>query len=244
MTSDRVPESRYLDHLPAIFRTPQDDGKGGILGAFLRAFEDVLSGTGDPKQPGLAELIHGIAPAGGSRPLAGLHRYFEPGHDRKDGEDGERTPREFLDWLAGWVALSLRADLDEATQREFIARAVSLYQLRGTAKGLADILEIYTRLGVTIDEGKTGFPPHYFEVTLRLDKLPQNVAKELATISSRDQQGAPSMPREVARYRTIATEIIDAEKPAHCFYGLKIIAVSFQLNVTSRVGVDTLLASD
>ncbi len=255
-------ESRYLDHLPAIFRTPAQAKTPSFLGQFLRAFEDVLSGAGKADYPGLAEKISGIAPdANGARPLAGLYRYAEPGPGRKDAE---RTPKEFLDWLAGWVALSLRADLKEETQREFIARAASLYRSRGTPKGLADVLGIYTQLGVTVDEGGPGFRireagdtailgtntvlggfvPHYFEVTLRRSSIPEDVAGDLAKTSLPGEQGAPSLPEELARYRTIATEIIEAEKPAHCFYRLNIISVSLQINVTSRVGIDTLLASE
>jgi phage tail-like protein len=253
-------ESSYLKHLPAIFRSPAGDGGPSVLGQFLRGFEELLTGIGDPDNPGLAEKINGIArDATGASKLAGLHRYVEPGPGRKDAE---RTPKEFLDWLAGWVALSLRADLSEDTQREFIAKAASLYRLRGTPKGLAEVLRIYTQLGVSIreagvelrirDEGKTavlgrdtvlnGFAPHYFEVTLRRSNLPADVGGELAQKSRPDQPGANSLPEEVARYWSVATAIIDAEKPAHCFYSLTIISVAFQIGVTSHVGVDTLLA--
>jgi phage tail-like protein len=253
-------ESRYLDHLPAIFRAPQQEGTPNFLGQFLRAFEEVLTGTGQAADPGLAEIISGIAPdANGNSPLSGLSRYVEPGHGLTDRD---RAPSEFLDWLAGWVALSLRADLEENTQREFIANAASLYRSRGTPKGLADLLTIYTQLGVTIDEGAGfrirdqvetailgtdtvlgGFVPHYFEVTLRHRSIPKQFAEHLAKASLPHEQLAPSLPEELARYLTIATEIIEAEKPAHCYYGLSIISVSLQINVTSRVGVDTLLAS-
>jgi len=245
-------ESGYLNYLPAIFRSPTVDGQPSVLGQFLRGFEELLSGTGNPDDPGLAEKINGIAAdATGGNKLAGLSRYVEPGPGR---QDTERAPREFLDWLAGWVALSLRADLSEDAQREFIAKAVSLYRLRGTPRGLAEVLSIYTQLGVSIseagvelrirDEGKTatlghdtvlnGFAPHYFEVTLR--RLEQK--------SPADQQQASSLPEDRTRYLTIATAIIDAEKPAHSFYSLKIISVALQIGVTSHVGVDTLLVNE
>jgi hypothetical protein len=51
------------------------------------------------------------------------------------------------------------------------------------------------------------------------------------------------VPSERARYQRVATEIIEAEKPAHCFYRLKIITPSLQITVNSRVGVDTLLGT-
>lgn len=244
-------ESSYLNYLPAIFRAPPVEGQPSVLGQFLRGFEELLSGIGNPDDPGLAEKINGIADASGGSKLAGLSRYVEPGPGRNDPE---RTPKEFLDWLAGWVALSLRADLSEDTQREFIAKAVSLYRLRGTPKGLAEVLRIYTQLGVSIseagvelrirDEGKTailghdtvlnGFAPHYFEVTLRRQEQKAQPG----------QQGASSLPEDRSRYLTIATAIIEAEKPAHCFYSLKIISVALQIGVTSHVGVDTLLVDE
>jgi len=249
------PESGYLDHLPAIYRSTPD-GKPGVLGQFLRAFEEVLSGVGNADRPGLAEVINGIAPnIAGRKALAGLHRYCEPGPGL---DHRHRTPRPFLDWLSGWVALSLRADLDEQTQRQFIAKAAWLYRQRGTPQGLAAVLAIYTKLGVTIKEsgegfrvGKTatvgadtvigGFAPHYFEVTLRRPALPQDQAAGLAKAATPEQLAAAPLPEELVRILRIATEIIEAEKPAHCIYRLNVITASFQVGVTSRIGVDTLL---
>jgi phage tail-like protein len=236
-----LPESRYLDHLPAVMREPAAGDAGqGVLGQFLRAFEDVLSGRADAATPGLAEIIRGIAPDSLTRQqgLAGLSRYAEPGPEL---DENFRAPKQFLAWLAGWVALSLRADLAEQQQRQFIAQAISLYRLRGTRRGLERMLQIYTGLGVTISElatglcvGKTatigkdtrleGGGPHFFRVTLRVP---------------------PPLPPldELAGFRRTAIEIIEAEKPAHCFYDLVIIAPSLQIGVTSHVGVDTLLSA-
>src|SRR5579859_6113276 len=135
--------SSYLEYLPAILQEGAALGQPNFLGRFLLGFEQVLTGLGDPTEPGVEEILDGV----GS--LAGVERYFEPGASLPDTQ---RTPSTFLDWLAGWVALSLRADLDELRQRDFIARAVSLYRLRGTRTGLENLIRIYTRLGPTIIE--------------------------------------------------------------------------------------------
>ena len=83
------------------------------------------------------------------------------------------------------MALVLRTDLDELRQRDFIARAVSLYRLRGTKQGLEEFVRIYTRLGVTVNELNMPFQigvhstvgvdtmldggaPHFFRVLIRL----------------------------------------------------------------------------
>jgi len=222
--------SRYLEYLPAIFLDQADDRQSALLTAFLGAFEAVLSGVGDAGRPGLGEIIGGIP--GAAPALAALHRYCEPGPGQPPSQC---APQEFLGWLAGWVALALRADLDQTTQREFIAKAVSLYRWRGTRKGLEDMLSIYTRLRVDVQEyGEPmrvgtvstvghdtilgGGPPHFFRVNLYV----------------------PS-PAQRASIVAIATEIINAEKPAHCYYDLRVDTKSLQVGATSRVGYDTLL---
>jgi phage tail-like protein len=226
--------SQYLNYLPAIYQRDAEIDKPNFLGRFLLAFEKSLTGLGDANDPGLEEILDGITDRDGKIVLAGISRYFEPG---PGSVDAERTPSEFLEWLSGWVALSLRADLDESRQREFIARAISLYRLRGTKQGLIEVLRIYTRMGVSIDELNTGFQvgvssqlgvntlldggaPHFFKVILQLPDV------NLALI--REQ-------------RRIATAIIDAEKPAHTHYVLVLETPVFQLGVHSSVGVDTLL---
>jgi len=99
--------SSYLQYLPAIFH--QDP----FVGRFLLAFEAVLSGPGYADQPGLQELVDD------------LPTYVDP----------QTTPSEFLPWLAGWVALSLRADWDADTKRRFIQEIVPLYRLRARGPG-------------------------------------------------------------------------------------------------------------
>lgn len=233
-TDDQNLTSRYLNYLPAIYQQDAEIDQPNFLGRFLLAFEKVLTGLGDADDPGLEEILDGITDQDGKTLLAGIHRYFEPG---PGGVGAERAPAEFLEWLSGWVALTLRADLDESHQREFIARAIPLYRLRGTRQGLIEVLQIYTRMGVSIDEMNTGFqlgvssqigvhtwldggPPHFFKVTLQLPKVDVDLIRE---------------------QNRIATAIIDAEKPAHTHYELSIEAPLFQLGVHSTLGVDTLL---
>ncbi len=221
--------SRYLGYLPAIFQQNDQGEQATFLGRFLLAFEQVLTGLGDPSAPGIEELLDGIPGA-----LDGIQRYFEPGPGQ---EDNQRAPAEFLDWLAGWVALALRADMDEVRQRDLIARAVTLYRMRGTKRGLEEMITIYTRLPPTINELNIPFQigvhsrvgddtlldggaAHFFNVTLQLPD--------------------PD-PKELARQTQLASAIIDMEKPAHTYYTLKVVTPEFQIGVKSTIGVDTLL---
>ncbi|SRR6266536_2434671 len=227
--------SGYLSYLPAVYQQDAQAGAPNFLSRFLLAFEQLLTGLGDATEPGIEETLDGIVdPVSGVLRLAGVHRYFDPGPDLPDHE---RAPAEFLEWLAGWVGLTLRADLDELRQRDFIARAMSLYRLRGTKHGLEEYVRIYTRLGVTIDELNTplqigvhssvgvdtmldGGPPHFFRVLIRLP--------------------SPD-PAEISRHRQVVTDIIDMEKPAHAHYALDVQTPTLQLGVHSTVGIDTLL---
>jgi phage tail-like protein len=58
-----------------------------------------------------------------------------PGHF-----DPRGTPREFLDWLAGWLAVELRERWPEEKKRQAIARAFADSGRRGTAEGLRSTL--------------------------------------------------------------------------------------------------------
>lgn len=207
--SDTVSQgSSYLNYLPALFRAADERGQN-FIGRFLLAFEHILSGLGDANvagfPPGLAEILEGTA------------HYFDP----------QRTPLEFLDWLAGWVALSLREDWTEDEKRRFVSRIVPLYRKRGTAEGLIELLRAYTGdLPVTIYEFE-GLP-HYFQVEMSLG------------LNLRD----PDFEDRQQRRQRIAMAIIDQEKPAHTFYAFRFRDVpTMRIGVHSTVGVDTVLGS-
>ena len=217
--------SAYLEYLPAVFREGAEPGHPPFLGRFLLAFEHVLTGLGDPAEPGLDELVDRVPD------------YFHPA----------RAPAAFLDWLAGWVALSLRGDLEvgvadadtgRARARALIAAAVPLYRLRGTRRGLEALIRLFTgglsptitevsaplQVGVAstigVDTRIGGGAPHYFHVLLRLPH--------------------PD-PAERRRVEALVRSVIDVEKPAHTRYRLDVVTPSMRVG-HSRIGVDTLLS--
>jgi phage tail-like protein len=61
-------------------------------------------------------------------------------------------PAEFLSWLAGWLALDLDENWDEAKKREAIARAFDMYSRRGTARGLREALRFFAGVDAVIEE--------------------------------------------------------------------------------------------
>jgi phage tail-like protein len=185
--------SNYLSYLPALFQ--QDSA---FTGQFLLAFERILTGLHPldaddsiPQQSGLEEILDRI------------HTYFIPGSGIADGQ---RAPKDFLPWLASWVALSLREDWEEEEKRRFISRIAPLYQYRGTLRGLKELLQTYTGEAATIYECDQ--PPHYFQVEMTLSE---------------------PTPERLRRKEKIARAIIDQEKPAHTFYALRVLIPTMQI---------------
>ncbi|MBN1656886.1 MAG: hypothetical protein JXA93_00720 [Anaerolineae bacterium] len=189
------PRGRYLDYLPAIYR--DDD----LMGRFLMLFESFW------------------APV--SRQIESMPNYFDP----------RMTPPEFLPWLASWIDLVLDERWPIDKRRRLLAAAAALYRKRGTRQGLEEYLEIYTgarpriiehrahnfrlgqgaRLGPGVALGR-GNEPHTFTVILC---LPEG--------STADDADSGPGEAEVRRRRIEA--IIEAEKPAHTGYQLKIETV-------------------
>jgi phage tail-like protein len=57
--------------------------------------------------------------------------------------DAYETPKEFIPWLAQWVALSHLSGLTEQRQRELLAEIVPLYTQRGTKTYLERLLNFF-----------------------------------------------------------------------------------------------------
>lgn len=216
MMADQTAGARVglLEYLPAIYH------EDPFLGQYLSAFEQILLGSADEKdggERGLEQKIERIAD------------YFDP----------LQSPFEFLEWLSGWVALSLRADLDEFHQRQFIKNAVRLYRLRGTKKGLEEIVSVYTRLGASITETAAPFQ-------LELEKGSR------VGVDTMLEGGAPFVfrvtinlsttePAVLKKQSEVVTVILRMEKPAHTQFVLEVESPTMQIEDHSLVEVDTLL---
>jgi phage tail-like protein len=221
--------SGLLEYLPGIYREDE------FVGQYLVAFEKILLGREDVSLCAKAGVpVHptdkpDICYQGLEEMIGGLARFFDP----------DRTPTEFLEWLSGWSALVLRADLTPESQRLFIAKAAWLYSLRGTKRGLAEVISIYTQSVPDIFEGGTPFQvgvhstvgvdtvldaaaPHFFSVVLHL---------------------ATFVGEEIKRIIQVVRAVLDMEKPAHTFYALTYDTPSMQIADHSTVGVDTLLGA-
>ncbi len=74
--------------------------------------------------------------------------------------DPHTAPEDFLDWLAGWVALSLDDTWTLPQRRALVAGAVQLHRWRGTRQGLAEHVELLTGGTVdVVDNGGSAWSP-------------------------------------------------------------------------------------
>jgi phage tail-like protein len=71
--------------------------------------------------------------------------------------DPHTAPAEFLDWLAAWTAFTVDLDWPEQRKRGLIKRAVDLYRIRGTKRGLALFLKLFTGHEPDIEENAWPF---------------------------------------------------------------------------------------
>ncbi len=212
--------SSYLNDLPALYRQESTGGRPDFFGRFLLAFEHVLTGVGDANRPGLEEILEGIVTGNGDIRMAGTHRYLTPG---PAAADAERAPAEFLEWLSGWVALTLRDDWNDDERRRILAEIVPTYSRRGTPDGLKQILAAFSGVSlgaITIEDDTESDPAHHFTVTAVIP-------------------GAA----DLARRRAVLQAIVDLEKPAHTYYELSIETPTMQVGKTSSVGKDTVIGA-
>lgn len=75
------------------------------------------------------------------------HMFDSVEQNLKDGwrfYDPHVAPPEFVDWLARWTAFTVDMDWPETQRRALVKRAVDLYRIRGTKRGLALFLKLFT----------------------------------------------------------------------------------------------------
>ena len=139
--------------------------------------------------------------------------------------DPHVSPVDFLNWLAGWTAFTLDLDWPEAEKRALIKRAVDLYRIRGTQRGLALFLKLFTQHEPEIKENTWPFKGFRIEgegaeagARIALDSVilpPVEVAHcFVVTVPIKFDAVTPEV---VIRIH----QIIQMEKPAHTNYYLQ-----------------------
>lgn len=125
--------------------------------------------------------------------------------------DPALAPGDFTAWLAGWVGLTLDENWPPARRRALVAGAVELYRWRGTRRGLAEHVRIYTGVTPEVeDSGGAAWSP----------------------VPGGEPPGRPE-PEVTVRVRVADPEQVDrgrldrlvaAAKPAHVAHRVEVVA--------------------
>jgi phage tail-like protein len=139
--------------------------------------------------------------------------------------DPHVTPIEFLTWLSGWTAFSLDLDWPEAEKRALIKRAVDLYRIRGTKRGLMLFLRLFTGHEPDIDENT--WPFKGFRVEGEGAESGARVGLDSVIMPPVDLAHCFVVTMPI-KYETVTSDliirihqIIQMEKPAHTHYYLR-----------------------
>jgi phage tail-like protein len=127
------------------------------------------------------------------------------------------APSEFLLWLGAWMCVPIDENWSEMQRRSLIHEAVQLYRWRGTKRGLARYLQIYTGVIPEINDQpvqgmRLGPGARMGAPTTMLGDVPAHTF--VVTIAVPD----PSILNE-----QVIHDIIAYEKPAHTAYALRIV---------------------
>jgi phage tail-like protein len=139
--------------------------------------------------------------------------------------DPHVAPIEFLNWLSSWTAFTLDLDWPEPEKRALIKRAVDLYRIRGTKRGLALFLRLFTGHEPDIEENT--WPFKGFRVESEGAELGARIALDSVIMPPVDLAHCFVVTMPV-KYEDVSTDtiirihqIIQTEKPAHTHYYLR-----------------------
>ncbi|MDC3378839.1 phage tail protein [Planctomycetota bacterium] len=167
--------------------------------------------------------------------LLNLEQYFDP----------HEAPSRFLEYLSSWVALTMDTGWPEFKKRSLIKKAVELYHLRGTPRGLRVYLRLFTGVDPVIHENVWPFDGVVVggTCTVGVDTvLMHSVNRAHAFVVH------IPLPIDEVDLETILKihRIIEQEKPVHTDYYLTFaepeeqeLDTGITVGVTSTIGVDT-----
>jgi phage tail-like protein len=245
---------QFRDYLPEVFRADEVNGIN-FLSTFLRAYEALFE-----------ELQSEIE--GTPSHVGGVPDLFDP-DTTPPPQFAHRSPADFdfLNYLASWIALPLRAEKPVTWNRDFFKTAIALYPQRSTLPGLDALLRAWLK-----DDLRETSPP----LMILTDLVPKHPdvdavfqLGETATLGVDTVLGmgapfffiadlitAPTVvelrqPVGIDTFQRAARYLLDSEKPAHTYYQLRVRAHTMQLapplggggagEVYAQIGETTLL---
>jgi phage tail-like protein len=196
-----------------------------FLSHFLALFEHVLTGVEDRYELFTRQLNPGAA------------------------------PRDVLDWLACLIDLTFDPSWSTARRRALVEEVMALYAARGTPRGLARYIEIYTGRAPVISEAFLDRPAS--PLLLGLDGMVLGATTQLTPSTKASTPEDLILSRWAHRFtvvvfvddecdeevtRAVVERIITVNKPAHTVHRLRVARVDARAGI-SRVGMDLMLGA-
>ncbi|HWE27955.1 MAG TPA: phage tail protein I, partial [Polyangia bacterium] len=139
-----------------------------------------------------------------------IHQYFDP----------YEAPEHFLPWLASWSAMVLEEDWPLAKKRRLIRKAIELYRIRGTVKGLKLFISLFTGHEPDIKENQWPFRGWRIGATSEIGT--DSVVLPPVNLAHAFIVEMPVSYKDVSAESVIRIhEIIQMEKPANTQYYLR-----------------------
>lgn len=169
--------------------------------------------------------------------------------------DPAAAPREVIDWLASLVDLSFDPSWPLARRRALVESAMELFRTRGTVRGLARYVEIYTGVRPVIVEGFAerprrppflGVPGNVLGCNTRLLPPPRDGTLEDVLVEGHAHRFAVFVFADDARDEKLLHAVVDtivaANRPAHTDYRVRVVRAEAHVG-EMRVGLDFVLGT-
>lgn len=265
----------YLDYLPYVYS--RDPNRSG--------FSKLVLDQADPAQfePGdldYLRLLYSRSPVEGNQisrfldlarsQLGDLEQTID---DLSRNFDPATAPADLLEWLSSWLAFDLPARLLDGRHvdqvRRLLLGLVALYWRRGTRRGVADFVEIYSGvrphlfedfrqrplwiLGETALGFGTGMADRGAEGMLVGEAIvgetgpadPASIGSALfAATAHHFAVVVPPSPSANDATRSLITAVVEAERPAHTAFHICFIQPTLKVGVQARVGLDAIVARE
>lgn len=224
---------QFREYLPAVFRSDEVNGVS-FLSRFLQSFEILF------------EELEGAVEGTPDLSSGGIPDLFSP--DTTPPPEFAHRPQpdlDYLNYLAGWLALPLRMEKPIAFNRAFFKLAIPLYGQRGTRAAMegllrgwlkGDLLEVTPPLSLLTDLTRNhtdinaifqlGVSAQVGVNTVLGEGAPFYFAVDLVTDPA---VSALHNPDGLAALQQAARSLLDSEKPAYTYYQLRVRAQTMQL---------------
>lgn len=194
--------------------------------------------------------------AGFQDEIADIARYFDPAS----------TEKEFIPWLATWLALTLDEKWPEEKRRELIKRAYQLFKMRGTLRGLQEVIKVYTgkkfpvlehykmrRWWFILGEDSVlgcnsllwGKGVSLGETTklggFQLGDITEPLADPLEVHAHKFSLIIPASYCDTEEKERTVRRIVELWKPAHTQFFLCKVEPKFRVGLQSLIGIDTII---